>query len=55
MKTEKEKMLASEPFKANDQELMENKKQARIVAEKYNHSSAELGDGGFFKQPQKTA
>ena len=25
MKTEKEKMLASEPFKANDQELMENK------------------------------
>ena len=39
MKTEKEKMLASEPFKANDQELMENKKHARIVAEKYNHSS----------------
>ena len=39
MKTEKEKMLACEPFKANDQELMENKKQARIVAEKYNHSS----------------
>ena len=32
MKTEKEKMLASEPFKANDQELMENKK---ITKEEY--------------------
>lgn len=39
MKTEKEKMLNGETFKANDPELMENKKHARTLAEKYNHSS----------------
>ena len=39
MKTEKEKMLAGEPFKFGDAELMEDKKNARILAEKYNHSS----------------
>ena len=39
MKTEKEKMLAALPFKTGDAELMENKKNARVLAEKYNHSS----------------
>lgn len=39
MKTEKEKMLTGEVFKANDTELMNEKKQARTLAEKYNHSS----------------
>lgn len=39
MKTEKEKMLANLPFRTGDAELMENKKNARILAEKYNHSS----------------
>lgn len=39
MKTEKEKMLAGEAFKFGDAELMENKKNARILADKYNNSS----------------
>ena len=39
MKTEKEKMLAGEAFRTGDAELMENKKNARVLAEKYNHSS----------------
>ena len=39
MKTEKEKMLAGEFFHCGDTELMENKKYARTLAEKYNHSS----------------
>lgn len=39
MKTEKEKMLSGMAFKTGDSELMENKKNARILAEKYNHSS----------------
>ena len=39
MKTEKEKMLAGEAFEAGAAELMEDKKRARILAEKYNHSS----------------
>lgn len=39
MKTEKEKMLAGEAFKTGDYKLMEDKKSARILAEKYNHSS----------------
>ena len=39
MKTEKEKMISEEPFATNDSELMEDKKNARILAEKYNHSS----------------
>lgn len=47
MKTEKEKMLAGEAFNTNDAELMENKKNARILAEQYNSSSEE--DLGFRK------
>ena len=39
MKTEKEKMLAGEAFKTGDPELMEDKKRARVLAEKYNRSS----------------
>ena len=39
MKTEKEKMLAGEAFITGDPELMEDKKNARILAEKYNRSS----------------
>ena len=39
MTTEKEKMLAGEAFKTGDAELMTDKKNARILAEKYNHSS----------------
>ena len=39
MKTEKEKMLSGEPFKTGDAELMNDKKNARILAEQYNHSS----------------
>lgn len=39
MKTEKEKMLSCEPFYNNDAELMEDKKNARIWAEKYNKTS----------------
>jgi len=39
VKSEKEKMLSGEAFKTGDPELMENKKNARILAEKYNHSS----------------
>ena len=39
MKTEKEKMLSGEAFEFCDAELMENKKNARILAEKYNRSS----------------
>ncbi len=38
MKTEKEKMLACEAFNTSDFELMENKKNARILAEQYNSS-----------------
>lgn len=38
MKTEKEKMMAGEPFKTGDIELMNDKKNARTLAEKYNHS-----------------
>ena len=41
MKTQKQKMLASEAFKTGDPELMADKKNARILAEKYNHSSEE--------------
>lgn len=41
MKTEKEKMLAGEAFDPGDAELLENKKNARTLAEKYNHSSEE--------------
>ena len=32
VKTEKEKMLSGEPFKTGDAELMENKKNARVLA-----------------------
>ena len=39
MKTEKQKMLAGEAFKAADAELMEDKKNARVLAETYNRSS----------------
>ena len=39
MKTEKEKMISGEPFITGDPELMADKKNARILAEKYNHSS----------------
>ena len=39
MKTEKEKMLAEEEFKTNDPELMNDKKNARVLAEEYNKSS----------------
>ncbi|MBQ8482328.1 MAG: sugar O-acetyltransferase [Alphaproteobacteria bacterium] len=39
MKTEKEKMLAGEAFITGDAELMQDKKNARILAEQYNHSS----------------
>ena len=41
MTIEKEKMLAGLAFRTGDAELMENKKNARILAEKYNHSSEE--------------
>ena len=39
MSSEKEKMLAGSPFKTNDPELMNDKKNARILAETYNRSS----------------
>ena len=42
--TEKEKMLAGEAFNTNDAELMNDKKNARILAEQYNHSSEENPD-----------
>ena len=35
MKTEKEKMMSGEPFKTSDSELMRDKKNARVLAEKY--------------------
>lgn len=41
MKTQKQKMLAGEAFETGDPELMADKKNARILAEKYNHSSEE--------------
>lgn len=41
MKTEREKMTAGEPFQTNDPQLMEDKKNARTLAESYNHASEE--------------
>ena len=38
MSTEKEKMLAGEPFLTGDPELMRDKQQARILARDYNES-----------------
>lgn len=38
MSTEKEKMLAGEPFLTGDPELMRDKQQARILAREYNES-----------------
>lgn len=39
MKTEREKMTAGEPFYTNDPDLMEDKKNARTLAECYNRTS----------------
>lgn len=44
MKTEKQKMLAGEPFNYNDAELMNDKKNARTLAEQYNRSSEDVPD-----------
>lgn len=47
MKTEKEKMLAEEAYFTGDPELMADKKNARILAEQYNHSSEEDSKGRY--------
>ena len=41
MKTEREKMTAEEPFCTNDSQLMKDKKNARTLAEQYNHTTEE--------------
>ncbi|WP_316610979.1 maltose acetyltransferase domain-containing protein, partial [uncultured Ruminococcus sp.] len=38
MKTEREKMTNAEPFLTNDPQLMEDKKNARLLCSRFNHS-----------------
>ena len=38
MKTEREKMTNAEPFLTTDPQLMEDKKNARLLCSRFNHS-----------------